>query len=55
MLVRFAAACVLAATVPSTALAQGPTARGPWLGGGIGTASARVNCDLCTSDRNGGL
>ena len=35
--------------------AQAPRVHGAWLGGGIGTASARVNCDACTSDRNGGL
>jgi len=35
--------------------AQAPSVHGAWLGGGIGTASARVNCDACTSDRNGGL
>jgi hypothetical protein len=29
--------------------------RGPWLGAGVGTASAAVNCDICTGDRNGGL
>jgi len=35
--------------------AQAASVHGAWLGGGIGTASARVNCDACTSDRNGGL
>jgi hypothetical protein len=35
--------------------AQAPSVHGAWLGGGIGTASARVNCDACTSERNGGL
>lgn len=35
--------------------AQAPSVHGAWLGGGIGTASARVNCDACTTDRNGGL
>jgi autotransporter-like protein len=28
---------------------------GPWFGGGLGTASARVNCEICANDRNGGL
>ena len=51
-----AAAGLLAAVVVSQpAVAQSPTLRGPWLGGGLGTASAQVNCELCTSDRNGGL
>lgn len=35
--------------------AQSPSVHGAWLGGGIGTASARVNCDACTSERNGGI
>jgi hypothetical protein len=35
------------------AAAQPPTLRGPWFGGGIGTAWARVHCELCTSARNG--
>jgi hypothetical protein len=50
-------ACLRAAVaVSQPAVAQSsPTLRGPWLGGGLGTASARVNCELCTSDRNGGL
>jgi outer membrane protein with beta-barrel domain len=53
---RFAAACLLAALVLSQpARAQSPTLRGPWLGAGIGTASAAVNCDICTDGRNGGL
>ena len=39
----------------ATREAQEPTLRGPWLGAGIGTASAAVNCDICTGDRNGGL
>jgi Outer membrane protein beta-barrel domain len=53
---RFAAACLLAALALSQpARAQEPTLRGPWLGAGIGTASAAVNCDICTGDRNGGL
>jgi len=51
-----ASACLLAAAaVSQPAAAQSPTLRGPWLGGGLGTASAQVNCELCTSDRNGGL
>ena len=53
---RIAAACVLAAlTLSQPARAQEPMLRGPWLGAGIGTASAAVNCDICTNDRNGGL
>jgi hypothetical protein len=35
--------------------AQSPSVHGAWIGGGIGTASAHVSCDACTSDRNGGL
>jgi hypothetical protein len=51
-----AAALALAALVSATpSHAQSPSVHGAWLGGGIGTASARVNCDACTSDRNGGL
>ncbi len=47
MSVRFvAAAFALAAIAGATpADAQEPTMHGPWLGGGLGTASARVNCD----------
>jgi Outer membrane protein beta-barrel domain len=53
---RMTAACLLAALALSQpARAQEPTLRGPWLGAGIGTASAAVNCDICTGDRNGGL
>ena len=53
---RIAAAALLAAlTLSQAARAQEPTLRGPWLGAGIGTASAAVNCDICTGDRNGGL
>jgi hypothetical protein len=53
---RIAAACLLAAIALSQpARAQEPTLRGPWLGAGIGTASAAVNCDICNDDRNGGL
>jgi len=57
MSVRFvAAALALAALAGATrAHAQSPSVHGPWLGGGLGTASARVNCDACTTDRNGGL
>jgi len=51
-----APACLLAAVALSQpAMAQDPTLRGPWFGGGLGTASASVNCELCTDDRNGGL
>ncbi len=49
------AGLLLAAVLSQPAAAQAPTLRGPWLGGGLGTASAQVNCELCTSDRNGGL
>ena len=49
------AALLAAAALSQPATAQSPTLRGPWFGGGIGTASAQVNCELCTSDRNGGL
>lgn len=53
---RIAAAFLLAALALShPARAQEPTLRGPWLGAGLGTASAAVNCDICTGDRNGGL
>jgi hypothetical protein len=53
---RMAATCLLAALALSQpARAQEPTLRGPWLGAGIGTASAAVNCAICTEDRNGGL
>jgi len=53
---RIVAACLLAALALSQpARAQDVTLRGPWLGAGIGTASAAVNCDICTGDRNGGL
>jgi hypothetical protein len=53
---RIAAACVFAALALSQpARAQEPMLRGPWLGAGLGTASAAVNCDICTGDRNGGL
>lgn len=53
---RIAAAGLLAALALSQpARAQDATLRGPWLGAGIGTASASVNCDICSGDRNGGL
>jgi hypothetical protein len=51
-------ACALLAfgapAVPAVAQ-ETTTLHGPWLGGGIGTASASVNCDICIGDRNGGL
>lgn len=51
-----AVVCLLAAlAVSQPAASQTQTLRGPWFGAGIGTASAQVNCELCTSDRNGGL
>jgi hypothetical protein len=43
-----------AASTPAVAQ-QTTTLRGPWLGAGISTASASVNCDICVDDRNGGL
>jgi hypothetical protein len=57
MSARFLVACALIMCATSAAAAaQAPvTARGAWVGGGIGTASARVNCDICAADRNGGL
>ncbi|HEY8259507.1 MAG TPA: outer membrane beta-barrel protein [Gemmatimonadales bacterium] len=57
MSVRFVAAALALAAFAGAATgeAQSPTVHGAWIGGGIGTASARVNCDACTNDRNGGL
>jgi hypothetical protein len=57
MSLRFlVAACLLgSAALSHPARAQQPSLHGPWLGGGIGAASAQVNCELCASDRNGGL
>ena len=57
MFARLLVACALGVSgMSARAVAQTPvTARGPWFGGGVGTASARVNCDLCVRDRNGGL
>jgi outer membrane protein with beta-barrel domain len=57
MSVRFAAAALALAMIAGTASAAAQTSRvhGAWLGGGIGTASAHVNCELCANDRNGGL
>jgi hypothetical protein len=53
---RIAAAGLLAALALSQpARAQEPVLKGPWLGAGLGTASAAVNCDICSGDRNGGL
>jgi Outer membrane protein beta-barrel domain len=53
---RIAAAGLLAVLALSQpARAQEPMLRGPWLGAGVGTASAAVNCEICTGDRNGGL
>ena len=50
-----AAAFALIALTGSAPLgAQTPSVYGAWLGGGVGTASGRVNCDACTTDRNGG-
>ncbi len=51
-----ASTCLLAALALSQpATAQTATLRGPWLGAGLGTASASVNCELCVGDRNGGF
>jgi hypothetical protein len=55
-----AAVCLLgvfAVSLPASSLAQAqqPRVRGPWLGAGLGTASARVNCEICANDRNGAL
>ena len=55
-----AAVCLLgvfAVSLPAYSLAQArqPRVHGPWLGAGLGTASARVNCEICANDRNGGL
>lgn len=50
-----AAFLLAAAAVSHPARAQEPSLRGTWLGGGLGTASAQVNCEFCASDRNGGL
>lgn len=58
MSARLLVPCALAVFAPAAtpAVAQDATTlRGPWLGAGLGTASAQVNCDLCASDRNGGL
>ena len=57
MSVRLIAAALALAViaVPAPVNAQQPSVHGAWLGGGLGTASARVNCDLCSNDRNGGL
>jgi Outer membrane protein beta-barrel domain len=55
-LCRIAAAGLLAALALSQpARAQDATLRGPWLGAGLGTASAAVNCEICNGERNGGL
>lgn len=50
-----AAFALIALTGAAPLGAQTPSVHGAWLGGGVGTASARVNCDGCTTDRNGGL
>jgi hypothetical protein len=51
-----ASACLFAALALSQpAIAQSSTLRGPWLGAGLGTGSASVNCELCVEDRNGGF
>jgi hypothetical protein len=57
MSVRYLAAALALAAIAgvSTAHAQSSSVHGAWLGGGIGTASARVNCEACTANRNGGL
>jgi hypothetical protein len=50
-----AAFALTALAVPAPVVAQTSSVHGAWLGGGIGTASARVNCDACTTDRKGGF
>ncbi|HUR93247.1 MAG TPA: outer membrane beta-barrel protein [Gemmatimonadales bacterium] len=59
MFARLLVTCALVgfgAVAPSPAVAQDATTlHGAWFGGGIGTASAQVNCELCINDRNGGL
>ena len=57
MSARLLMACALLAFGAATAAGaqETTTLRGPWVGGGIGTASASVNCDICIADRNGGL
>jgi hypothetical protein len=57
MSARLLMACALlalGAAAPAGAQ-EATTLHGPWVGGGIGTASASVNCDICIGDRNGGL
>ena len=52
----FLACAMILSGTTLPAAAQAPvTARGPWFGGGIGTASAKVNCDICAAERNGGM
>jgi hypothetical protein len=56
MSARLLMTCALLAFGAAPAAAQETTTlRGPWVGGGIGAASASVNCDICIGDRNGGL
>ena len=57
MSARLLMACALLAfgAATSAGAQETTTLRGPWVGGGIGTASASVNCDICIADRNGGL
>ena len=57
MSVRFVAAALALAALAGAprAHAQSSGVHGAWFGGGLGTASARVNCDACVADRNGGL
>jgi hypothetical protein len=52
---RLTALLLAALAVPRAAAAQNPRLHGPWLGAGLGVGSAKVNCDLCVNDRNGGL
>jgi hypothetical protein len=35
--------------------AQAVPRRGLWIGGGLGFGFARVRCDVCTNDRDGGI
>ncbi len=59
MSARLLMACALVAfgavaTTPAVAQ-DATTLHGAWFGGGVGTASAQVNCGICVNDRNGGL
>jgi hypothetical protein len=58
MSARLLMTCVLAAFglgAAAPVAAQGTTQVRGWFGGGLGTASAKVNCEMCVGDRNGGF